>query len=80
MEWLYEYDIPIEMTHTNLTPLTSDWELGKKYLPTTNTDYRANSFQLHFLNNYFNGSYPIKILKQLHFQILLCERTGWSNK
>ena len=45
------------MTHTNLTPLTSDRKLGKKYLPTTNTDYRANSFQLHFLNNYFTGSY-----------------------
>ena len=23
---------------------------------------------------------PIKVLKQLHFQILLCERTGWSSK
>ena len=45
------------MTHTNLTPLTSDRKLGKKYLPTTNTDHRENSFQLHFLNNYFNGSY-----------------------
>ena len=57
MELLYEYYISIEMTHTNLTPLTSNSKLGEKYLPTTNTDYRANSFQLHFLNNYFNGSY-----------------------
>ena len=57
MELLYEYYISIEMTHTNLTPLTSNSKLGEKYLPTTNTDYRANSFQLHFLNSYFNGSY-----------------------
>ena len=53
------------MTHTNLTPLTSDRKLGKKYLPTTNTDYRANYFQLHFLNNYFNGSY--KNIKTITF-------------
>ena len=65
MELLYEYYISIEMTHTNLTPLTSNSKLGEKYLPTTNTDYRANSFQIHFLNNYFNGSY--KNIKTITF-------------